>query len=240
MYRKFIGLALFISALGMAVFAGGAKDQGNPRPADLNGTVWAAPFGDSDWITLAFRAGDGDHGQDVVIQSASPVNGDTAHVEYSYDTTTRIGAIPDGGDPGDPPGAFSLADDGKTIIFADFIGSGSQLIFRKLFPDTDSSFVLLDPLPGDLKNTVWVSEGFRVNDWITIIFAGIDETEGNAEFAHVADSSQNTRTYTYDAAQKTGVISYVARDFVISDNDTKLQLRNFYGHEIPVDFKRVR
>lgn len=91
-----------------------------------------------------------------------------------------------------------------------------------------------------MKNTVWVSKGFRVNDWITIIFTNTDGTGGAVEFAHVADNSQNTRTYTYDAAQKTGVISYVARDFVISDNDTKLQLRGFYGHEIPVDFKRVR
>jgi hypothetical protein len=238
MYRKFVWLALFISALGMAAFAGGAKDKGSPRSADLDGTVWAAPFGGTDWITLAFRAGNGDHGQDVVIQSASPVNGDTVHVEYSYDKTTRIGSISGGLD--DPPGVFSLDDGGSAIIFADFRASGSRLVLQKLFPDAGSSFALLDPLPEDLKNTVWVSKGFRVNDWITIVFSGMDETGGNAEFAHVADHSQNTRTYAYDAAQKTGVISYVARDFVITGNDTNLQLRNFYGHETPVDFIRVR
>jgi hypothetical protein len=235
MYRKFICLALFAGVFGMAAFAGGSTDK---RPADLNGTVWAAPFGGADWLTLAFRAGEGEQGPDVVMQSASPVNGDTAHVEYSYDKTARIGSI--SGGPGDPPGAFALGDDGKTIVFADFKGSGSQLVFKKLFPDVGSSFVLLDPLPENLNNTVWVGKGFRVNDWITIIFTSADGADGSVEFAHVADNSQYTRTYTYDAAQKTGVISYVARDFVISDSDTKLQLRGFYGHDVPVDFKRVR
>jgi hypothetical protein len=239
-YRKFIYLALLISVFATAVFAGGSKDKEGPRSADLNGTVWAAPLGGADWLTLAFRSGDGDHGQDVVIQSASPVNGDTVHVDYSYDKTTRTGSISDSGGPGDPPGVFSLDDAGKTITFTDFRGSGSQLILKKLFPEVGSAFALLDPLPADLKNTVWVGKGFRVNDWITIIFTDTDGTDGSVEFAHVADSSQNTRSYTYDTAQKTGVISYVARDFMISENDTKLQLRGFYGHEVPVDFKRVR
>jgi hypothetical protein len=238
MYRKRIAAALLMGVCGLAAFAGGSKDRESPRSAGLDGTVWAAPFGAADWITLAFRAGDGNHGQDAVIQSAAPVNGDIAPVEYSYDTAARTGSIPGGGS-GEPPGAFSLDEGGTTITFADFRGSGSPLVFKRLLPDAGSSFVLLDPLPANLENTVWVSKGFRVNDWITIIFTNIDGS-GSVEFAHVADNSQYTRTYTYDGAQKTGGISYVARDFVIGDNNATLQLRGFYGHEVPVDFKRVR
>jgi hypothetical protein len=240
MDRKCICLAVLSIAFGMAVFAGGGKDKEVAAlpPAALDGTVWAGPLGD-DWITLAFRADDGNHGQDAVIQSASPVNGETAPVEYVYDKNARTGSLTSG-DADNPAGAFSLGGDGKTIIFADFMGSGSRLILQKLLPEAGNTFTLIDPLPGDLKNTVWVSEGFRVNDWITLIFKGQGDTEGSVEFSHVADNSQNTRAYTYDAAKKVGIISSVSRDFEIRQNNAELELRNFYGHGTPVNFKRVR
>jgi hypothetical protein len=199
----------------------------------MDGTVWAGSAGSGGWITLIFRAASENppRGQDAVIASAS----DTANVSptaaYTYDTGTRTGVLKG-------IGAFRLGDGDKAISFAAFKDSG-PLELKRFFPDAGNEFPLINPMPADLKDTVWVSEGIRTNDWVTLVFMGTED--GNVQVSHGADNTQWPREYAYDGESKTGSIAYLGyRDGGFTVSGDTLKVANFYGHGSPVDFRRVR
>ncbi|AEF81871.1 hypothetical protein [Leadbettera azotonutricia] len=248
MAKKIVLLKALCGAFVMAILSGCIADPVDPEPqlAALDGTVWAGPQGDTGWVTLAFRAAaGGDQKKDAAIQFASETNpGNTAHTEeYTYDETAREGFMPKPirSSPSvdyEAPGAFALGAGDKTLRFTDFQGSGSPLTLKKLLPDAGNTFALIDPLPGDLENTIWVSEGFRTDDWVTLSFRGANGSM-IVQVSHVADSTQYSRVYTYSGNTKTGGIVSVG-SFEILENGVKLTMVNYYGHGVPVDFKRVR
>ncbi|GHV30309.1 hypothetical protein AGMMS4952_17130 [Spirochaetia bacterium] len=231
--------------------------------------VWAGPLGAADWVTIAFKSAYNEsvlvyengipvvvngefveelvyHAEQAVIQFASETDPhNTAHTEYTYNKNTKAGSIPQPTRASPPvtyaaPGAFTITADEKSIVFADFQGSGNPLTLYKLYPDVGKTFALA-PLPADLENTVWAGTGFRSEDWVTLSFRG--ETGGkDVEVSHVSDSTQWSRTCNpYDPATKNGVVNYIAgAGFEIRDSDTTLRILNFYGHGVPVDLKRVR
>ncbi|WP_010254467.1 hypothetical protein [Treponema primitia] len=183
--------------------------------------------------------------EQAVIQFAAESNpGNTAHTEYTYNKATREGFIPKPLRDSPPvdyaaPGTFTIAPDEKSILFADFQGSGSPLTLYKLYPDVGKTFALA-ALPTGLENTVWVGPGFRAEDWVTLSFREISGGM-NAEVSHVADGSQWSRAYTYHGDTKKGQVDYIAGSgFEISNDDANLRILNFYGHGVPVDLTRVR
>jgi hypothetical protein len=211
---------------------------GGEVPLDLNGTVWAASRAtdQGDWVTLAFRpvSENPRHDRDTVIAFASdsgvPEFGHVSAVaEYEYDSQTHTGSITD-------IGGFSVDGEDKIISFGDFHGEG-PLELKRLSPDAGNTFILITPQPVDLVNTVWVSEGLRTNDWVTLAF----REGGEAAVSHTADNTQWPRNYTYDDTAKTGSVDYLGyRDGGFSINRNTLRIHNFYGHGGPVDFRRVR
>jgi hypothetical protein len=213
-----------------------SNDTEPPLDTALDGTVWAASRAQDDWVTLVFRPASESppRGQDVVIAFASDSDvPEFSHVsavaEYSYATQSRTGSITG-------IGGFSMDNEDKIISFSDFKNEGSQE-FKRLHPDAENIFPLITPLPADLEKTVWVSEGLRTNDWVTLAF----REGGEVAVSHGADNTQWPRNYTYDDTEKTGSIDYLGyRDGGFSVTGDTLRINNFYGHGSPVDFRRVR
>jgi hypothetical protein len=229
--------------------------------------IWAGPLGETDWATIAFKSAYNEavlvYGEDgkpvvengdfvrelvyrdprAVIQFASETDPKiTAGTEYAYDTKTGIGFMPKPARISPPvdyaaPGSFAIPPDERTIAFADFQGSGSPLTLYKLYPDAGKSFDTA-AMPADLENTVWVGVGFRTEDWVTLSFRG---TKGGmiVQVAHVSDSTQWSRSYTYDGDTKNGGIVSVGA-FEIRDGNAILRIPNFYGHGASIDLQRAR
>jgi hypothetical protein len=229
MNKRFLFYRLPAFVILALILLSGCPTEGDPgeTPLGLDGTVWAGKAAADDWITLIFRAASENplHEKDAVIASAF----DTATVTaYTYDGTTREGSL---------PGSGTFTVDNKAISFTDFKGSG-PLELKRLFPDGDD-FALIAPMPADLKNTVWVSEGIRTGDWVTFVFLGTDD--GNVSVSHGADNTQWPREYSYNDETKTGSIAYLGhRDGGFSITGNTLRVADFYGHGSPVDFRRVR
>jgi hypothetical protein len=204
----------------------------NSQPG-LAGTVWAGPEGSGGWCTLIFRAASENplHGQDVVVASTSDTGNVSPTAVYTYDSSIKMGVL-------DGIGAFTISDGDKTIRFDTFKDSG-PLELKRLSPDAGNEFPLINPMPANLKNTVWASEGIRTNDWVTFVFMGADD--GNVRVFHAADNTQWPREYSYNDESKTGSIANLGyRDGGFSITDKVLKVANFYGHGIQVDFRRVR
>jgi hypothetical protein len=121
---------------------------------NLAGSVWGGftPASDgTSWLTLTFRAkrtdttGSGAYeaameGTNVAVISYAHDN-TTAVWNYNYTKDTRAGTAftnghkPDGAATSWNPGAYTISQDGKTITFTSFMGSGRS--FKRYFPLTE-------------------------------------------------------------------------------------------------------
>jgi hypothetical protein len=250
MIKKNFWIFALLAAIVLAVLPG-CPTEAEPDAESLDNTVWAAELpdisGGRDWLTITFRAAipkddvnpDG-RDRDVAVQFASdtwpdaPGQGHYKTAEkYSYNGNSKKGSVSD--EASGSQSAFTVSGDNKTLAFTDFRGKG-PLTLKRLYPDAGNTFDLIGPVAADLKDMVWVSRGYRANDWVCLSFSG----DGTVGVSHAADNSQFKRNYTYNGGPKTGDISYITDSFLIIDDDAKLRIDNFYGHGVPVDFFRVR
>jgi hypothetical protein len=247
--RNFIGMTAAALLLAAFLLTGcpmdGDEDRASPvdwNPASLANAVYGGTNPGNAWVTITFRS-DG--------KMIGAFSGDNTSNEWDYTCANGSGSITSSGWT---PGAFTLAEDGKTLTFTNFGGHGGAKTFNRLRdPDLAAaeSPANLAALAQDLAGSVWGGSTPAGNNtsWLTLTFRakGTSGYEANMNGTNVAvisyahDNSTAVWEYSYTANDKTGTAFTNGRKsdgsettwnpgaYTISDDGKTLTFTSFMG-----------
>ncbi|MDR1931299.1 MAG: hypothetical protein LBQ57_00610 [Spirochaetales bacterium] len=185
-------------------------------PTALTNAVYTGELPGGDWLSICFTSAPAAAtGKGNVFWAA---NAAVTQCDYTYNSVEGTGEISGGGVN---PGVFRISDDdGRSITFSNYAGSGTAREFRQIRQTNGTLNVVpfapaSGPLTGEstmgsLYNTVWAGETTETNSWLTIVF----DTGGGLTyfFGHKANSPEtiNNTDITFAAATSNCTVTSAA------------------------------
>ena len=248
--KRILKIAVLVLSALVLFLLSGCKDVNNSTIIDENFLAFTLPNAvyagttpqdeNTGWLTISFKTDN-----KVVcafLDERTQKNNTTFIWDYIINTETGEGSV-----TSDTwaPGKFFLSADGKRLMFDNYGGNGGERTFKRLCASDES----LDPVPFALEpmteylwDIVWTGPGLRDTDWVTILFKDpILNSSGKVTGYTVlssfsVDYTDNRWNFSYNEITKKG--SGYAGPFEINGDD--LYFTNFFGHEAPFVFFRVR